>query len=431
MKLTIWAFIKGQFSKQAPVAKADLTGKPVIVLSANTGLGFEAAKHFAGMNPGRLILACRREKIDLTTYFSSVKQFADKFEQDGGRLDILVENVGVTTDKSEATTDGWEVSFVTRPDINILSPLTRHPTRYQYIVTTDSLITSQISSVPLSTPLVGLLLVLLPHMTRTAQEHATVPGPHIIVVTSELHYLTDIPKSVCEGGNILATLGSAEYCIPATMQNYYMLMKLLNVLFVRALNDRLGAAPLVVSAVNPAFCYSELRRDFSGAKAFLISIMERILAFTTEEGSHQLVWAAVGLQDSPDKLRGEYINQCIVEEPSDFIVSPEGAKAQDRIWVSDTSSTPSFLTIRRTSISMGPGALPPQAKASDLAACYAPLKKTLTIANMEAQENDLPLSTPFVITRFITVKFKPAGTREFTRGMNHTTRKATHMMREI
>ncbi|KAJ7179096.1 thioredoxin-like protein [Mycena filopes] len=49
----------------------------------------------------------------------------------------------------------------------------------------------------------------------------------------------------------------------------------------------------------------------------------------------------------------------------------------------------------------------------DLADHYAPLKKTLTIAKMEAQENDLPPSAPFSISGFPTLKFKKAGTREF------------------
>ncbi|KAJ7180144.1 thioredoxin-like protein [Mycena crocata] len=44
---------------------------------------------------------------------------------------------------------------------------------------------------------------------------------------------------------------------------------------------------------------------------------------------------------------------------------------------------------------------------------YAPLKKTLTIAKMEAQENDIPPSAPFSIAGFPTIKFKKAGTREF------------------
>ena len=45
-----------------PVAQADLTGKTVVVIGANTGLGYEATKHFATMNPQRLILACRSQQ---------------------------------------------------------------------------------------------------------------------------------------------------------------------------------------------------------------------------------------------------------------------------------------------------------------------------------------------------------------------------------
>lgn len=44
------------------VTHVDLSGKTVIVLGANVGLGFEAAKHFARMNPGKLILACRSQE---------------------------------------------------------------------------------------------------------------------------------------------------------------------------------------------------------------------------------------------------------------------------------------------------------------------------------------------------------------------------------
>ena len=60
-KLTAGKYIKEQFMKLPKVSafKADLTGKTVIVVGANTGLGLETARHFAGMQPGRLILGCR------------------------------------------------------------------------------------------------------------------------------------------------------------------------------------------------------------------------------------------------------------------------------------------------------------------------------------------------------------------------------------
>jgi len=59
MQLTLLKSIQDQFWKVEPAAYADLTGKTVVVVGASVGLGFEAAKHFASMNPKRLVLGCR------------------------------------------------------------------------------------------------------------------------------------------------------------------------------------------------------------------------------------------------------------------------------------------------------------------------------------------------------------------------------------
>lgn len=46
-----------------PPENPDMTGKTVVVVGANIGLGLETAKHFARMAspPARLILACRSQ----------------------------------------------------------------------------------------------------------------------------------------------------------------------------------------------------------------------------------------------------------------------------------------------------------------------------------------------------------------------------------
>lgn len=49
--------------------------------------------------------------VDLAE-FASVRRFCDKFEQKGGRLDILVANAAVVMPKYERTADGWETSSV-------------------------------------------------------------------------------------------------------------------------------------------------------------------------------------------------------------------------------------------------------------------------------------------------------------------------------
>lgn len=61
MKKGISAFICDQMTKVPAVVTADLSGQTVLVVGANTGIGLEATKHFARMNPGRIILACRSE----------------------------------------------------------------------------------------------------------------------------------------------------------------------------------------------------------------------------------------------------------------------------------------------------------------------------------------------------------------------------------
>ena len=62
MQLGFFQFLSDQFAYVPPVEYEDLSGKTVVVIGANIGLGFEAAKHFAKMNPDRLILGCRSKE---------------------------------------------------------------------------------------------------------------------------------------------------------------------------------------------------------------------------------------------------------------------------------------------------------------------------------------------------------------------------------
>lgn len=62
-----------------------------------------------------------------------------------------------------------------------------------------------------------------------------------------------------------------------------------------------------------------------------------MLAFTTEEGSRQLVWGAVGGVDRENELRGGYVSKGDLKEVSDFVVTEEGRRAQKMLWVGDPS----------------------------------------------------------------------------------------------
>ena len=60
-----------------------------------------------------------------------------------------------------------------------------------------------------------------------------------------------------------------------------------------------------------------------------------LLARTTEQGSRQLIWACIGGKDNIDRLRGTYISSMHVQEPSDSVVSEEGKRAQNKLWVNN------------------------------------------------------------------------------------------------
>lgn len=117
------------------------------------------------------------------------------------------------------------------------------------------------------------------------------------------------------------------------------MVSVLNVLFTRALANHLATSlPIIPTAVNPGFCYSEIHRDFSGLNKAFTKVCEVLLGRTAEQGARQLIWAALG-PDGKDgehvkHLRGAYVSTNQVCEPSDYVISKEGYEDQERVWVS-------------------------------------------------------------------------------------------------
>ncbi|KAI0031361.1 hypothetical protein K488DRAFT_52244 [Vararia minispora EC-137] len=313
-----FSFFRDQLSKVPPVDKASLTGKTILVVGANVGLGLDASKHFASMKPARLILACRSQEkgeaamktieeatgfrgvelrlVDLSR-FASVVEFAAKLEDEGLVLDIYVYNAGVLAVKHEESTDGWELSL----QVNALSVLL-------------------------------LSVLLLPSLLRAASAKPN-SCPRMIIVGSEALFLAKMPKDILNSPNIMRKLNEPESFETASMQQpRYCQSKALTLLITRELAARLAKTPIIAVNPHPGYCYSELRRNFGIMDRILDGLLERLIARSTEEGSRELVWAAIGMQGREDELRGAYTNLRKVAEPSDFVISEAGQDTQKRIW---------------------------------------------------------------------------------------------------
>jgi retinol dehydrogenase 12 len=218
-----------------------------------------------------------------------------------------------------------------------------------------------------------LTILLLPCLFK-AVSSGTSPNPRVVIVASDVHYWAKFSKAEVESDKILSKLSNKNYCtsqwgIPfvvsgvscntiflgswvkdtsyRSVRNSWFWHDLLNseqfpvlnVFFVRELTKRLPAnSPVIVTAVNPGYCKSQLRRNLSPFPLMIDTIIEALFARTTEGGSRQLVWAAVGGVGREFELRGGYVSNANLQEASDYALSDEGARVQTRLWVRDTFS---------------------------------------------------------------------------------------------
>lgn len=112
------SFLHSQFTT-LPYPTHSFTGLTVIITGANTGLGFEAARHFVRLGAAKVILAVRSldkgfsAKKDIEHSFAVAENVIEVWEVDVGnwesvrafckrvegleRVDCLVENAGVAT----------------------------------------------------------------------------------------------------------------------------------------------------------------------------------------------------------------------------------------------------------------------------------------------------------------------------------------------
>jgi NAD(P)-dependent dehydrogenase (short-subunit alcohol dehydrogenase family) len=116
-----------------------MAGKTVLVTGATHGLGYETALAIAGMS-GRVIITARDETLgnatlekiksetgnsDLTlfkvdfTKLQSIRKFAAEFLLRYPKLDVLVNNIGMSTSERRITEDGYEEVF----QVNVLGPV--------------------------------------------------------------------------------------------------------------------------------------------------------------------------------------------------------------------------------------------------------------------------------------------------------------------
>ena len=60
---------------------------------------------------------------------------------------------------------------------------------------------------------------------------------------------------------------------------------------------------------------------------------EKLFAYTSEEGSRQLIWAAIEGVGKEKELQDAFITRSEITEPSDYVLGEEGRRVQEQLWV--------------------------------------------------------------------------------------------------
>ncbi|KAH8891559.1 putative short-chain dehydrogenase [Thozetella sp. PMI_491] len=292
---------------------ADIGKRTYVITGANTGLGYECAKHLIKYGAGRVILAVRssskgeaalaelRKETDQPNAgevwqvdqesFASVEAFASRL-QTLDRLDGLIANAGVAR-LDYGVAEGLEVSLV----VNVLSTFL-------------------------------LALRALPKLRETATKAGT--KSNLTIVASEtglMPMVKDRLDGLSSSTNIFEALSD-----PATMADRYPLTKQLDILSTRALAQLFPVSEngVTINVVNPGFCRSELSRDSKGLMRLQIKVMKSVLARTTEQGSRTLLHAAL----AGPETHGKYLSACAISDddiPS-WLAGEVGAKKERRVW---------------------------------------------------------------------------------------------------
>ncbi|KAK8848651.1 short-chain dehydrogenase [Apiospora arundinis] len=317
-------FLRSQLIEtcKLPYPSSSYAGQTIIITGSNTGLGKEAACHYARLGATRLILAVRnlekghaaREDIIQTTAtvddeagnetkrttlidvweldmaeYASVQAFGARVEAELDRVDIFHANAGLVCPQYSRA-EGNETMIT----VNYISTFL-------------------------------LAALVLPKLKATAARFAT--RPTLVITSSGAHEHTKFPQKAAT--NILPAVNDPNYAGGAHWKDQYPVSKLLGVFAVRSIMKEhpTDSYPVTINLVSPGVCHSELARGAEGFQKVAFSVMKAAVARTAEQGSRTLVHA--GVQSAAS--HGQYLADCRVAQPSAVVL--ENGDVQDRLWV--------------------------------------------------------------------------------------------------
>ncbi|GAA4385396.1 SDR family NAD(P)-dependent oxidoreductase [Hymenobacter koreensis] len=253
---------------------APLRGKTILLTGASGGIGLAAAHQLAALG-AHLLLVCRnpdrgeqaREAVEQAapgtrielllcnlSQLAEINQLCDQILECYPRLDVLINNAGVLPSRLQVTAEGHELCWVT----NHLAP---------FVLTNR----------------------LLPLLEAS-------PAGRVITVASEAHRLGEIETTATRRNDSAHNSAFTAYCDS----------KLANILFTKALAERLELTGITAYSLHPGIVRSKL---FAGSSWLMRTLVKLATPFTisTEQAAAALVHLVT--DHGATKYNGQYFKR--------------------------------------------------------------------------------------------------------------------------
>ncbi len=275
----------------------------MVVTGGTSGIGQVAAERLAGMG-ARIVLVARsksRGEAELArlrevapgpehrVHYGDVSRLADlnrlvtEIRSAEPRIDVLINNAGAMFGSRQVTEDGMELTFAT----NHLS----------YFVLTQGL----------------------------REQLAAAGSARIVNTSSHAHY-----RGKIDFGDLQSEHGYSGFPV-------YSFSKLCNVLFTRALSQRLAGTGITTNSLHPGFVNTRFA-DGSGGFLERILGLAKMFAISPEKGAETIVYLASSNEVA--KTTGLYFYKCKAVEPSKIA---QDDAAAERLW-NETEKLAHFST---------------------------------------------------------------------------------------
>lgn len=268
--------LRAQFNPPRDPKDFSFAGKTVLLTGATSGLGYEAAVKFLSLGVDNLIIGCRSldrgyatktelekrtNRPDVVTVwelemnkFQSVKEFADRVDQEISQLDIAVLNAGL-----------WNRDYTTSPE------------RWEETLQVNTL----------STTLLAFLL-----LPKLRDSSSTSDPAHLTVMSSQ-QFVRVRAMSLQTNDALLKHLNDPGYFAGP---KHYGISKLLLEYMLKTVANRIrhenGTLPVIINTVSPGLCASSLGRQYHRFyERVLVWLLYKLFARTAEQGSRSLVSA--------------------------------------------------------------------------------------------------------------------------------------------